>query len=91
MTTAFLVSNNGGVASMSKNLRETINYYASFFDPKTSYIEDLRIQSSHGLTDPMTVIDPLNRQNNVTKSAFRIGEIQEVFKGIYKLIINYEG
>lgn len=34
----------------------------------------------------MTVIDPLNKANNTTRSAFRIREIQDVFKRAYTFI-----
>jgi len=38
------------------------------------------------MMDPMTVIDSLNKTNNTTRSAFRITEIQEVFKKAYELL-----
>jgi hypothetical protein len=34
----------------------------------------------------MIVIDPLNVSNNTTRNAFRISEIQEVFRNTHKLI-----
>ncbi len=38
------------------------------------------------MIDPMTVIDPLNKVNNTTRSAFRIKEVQDVFKRAYTFI-----
>ena len=40
------------------------------------------------MSEPMTVIDPLNKMNNTTRNAFRIKNIQEVFKKAYSFLID---
>lgn len=75
---------------MSKNLREFLNYFGSFFDPQAVMIDNLQLNNVHNLMDPMTVVDPLNKMNNVTKSAFRIRDIQVVFQDAYQLIVTNE-
>lgn len=42
------------------------------------------------LMDPMTVVDPNNKMNNITRSAFRIGDIQERFRITYGEIATNE-
>jgi hypothetical protein len=88
MTSAFL--NICGVSSMSKNLRELLNYYGQYFKPQETVIHNRQIHNSSCLIDPMTVIDPHNHSNNVTRSAFRIRDIQEIFKRAYLFIVNNE-
>ena len=39
------------------------------------------------LSDPMTVIDPHNLANNVTRSAFRICDIKEIFYKSFEYLI----
>jgi len=76
---------------MSKNLREILNYYGSYFDPQTTMIEDIELRQIPNLTsDPMTVLDPLNKLNNITKSAFRVRDIQIIFKSAFQLLIDNE-
>jgi hypothetical protein len=90
MTSAFL-KKFSEVTSKSKNLREFLNYFGSFFDPGSIIIKDqnlIKVMSSPLNNDPMTVIDPLNELNNTTRSAFRIKDIQEIFKQAFQQIIN---
>lgn len=77
MTSAFLKLYGGVVSSMSKNLQEILNYYGFYFKPEYQIIQNLEFISvaPQLLADPMTVIDPHNSLNNVTRSAFRIREI----------------
>lgn len=84
MTSTFL-AHCGEVDSMSKNLSEVLHYFGSYFDPQTTYIEDFKLLSAGPgvLSDPMTVWDPLNKLNNITRSAFRIKDIQQIFKNAF--------
>lgn len=41
------------------------------------------------LTDPMTVIDPHNLMNNVTRSAFRIQDIKGIFYLGFEYLITH--
>ena len=41
------------------------------------------------LTDPMTVIDPHNLMNNVTRSSFRIQDIKVIFYRGFEFLINH--
>ena len=75
MTSAFLRMFSE-IKSVSKNLLEFLNYFGSYFDPATTVIENQEFNKKHHhLPDPMTIIDPLNKFNNTTRSAFRIKEI----------------
>ena len=85
MTSAFLTRFKE-VESMSKNLTELLNYFGSYFDPQTTMIVDQRFVAVAPMVEPMTVTDPLNKQNNTTRSAFRIKDIQDVFKRAYKFL-----
>ena len=69
---------------MSKNLLEFLRYFGFFFDTDTTIVENQDFIKVHTiLSDPMTVIDPLCKGNNTTRSSFRIKEIQEIFKRAY--------
>jgi DNA polymerase sigma len=75
MTSAFL-SKFSQVQSVSKNLVELLRYFGYFFDPEIIIVDNQDfIPQVCSLVDPMTVIDPLNKINNTTRSAFRIKEI----------------
>eukprot|EP00347_Sterkiella_histriomuscorum_P003090 403365629 len=86
MTSAFL-HKFSEVQSVSKNLVEFLRYFGYFFDPETVIVDcqDFLTQNCP-MIDPMTVIDPLNKVNNTTRSAFRIKEVQDVFKRAYTFI-----
>lgn len=73
---------------MSKNLREILNYYGQYFNPQKIMIEDQELRGIPSITttDPMTVLDPLDKRNNITRSAFRIRDIQEIFIGAFNLL-----
>jgi DNA polymerase sigma len=90
MTSAFLKM--FGTPSMSKNLRELLNYFGNFFEPSLTVIEsNLDLQSvQQPLCEPMTVVDPLNEHNNVTRSAFNIKQIQAIFKAAFTTLITQE-
>ena len=61
--------------SMGKNLREMLNYYGNYFQPKINALNGEKFFFPDLCDDPMTVIDPLNPSNNTTRTAYRIGEI----------------
>jgi DNA polymerase sigma len=90
MTSAFL-KHFGGVQSMSKNLQEILNYYGFFFNPQETIINaSLDIISANMLlSDPMTVIDPHNQMNNVTRSAFRIHDIKGIFYRSFEYLMSH--
>lgn len=82
-----------GTPSTSKNLRELLNYYGNFFNPSKTIVSTNGLnsdQSHQCLPDPVTVIDPLNEKNNITRSSFRIRDIQQIFKEGYNMLINNE-
>ena len=73
---------------MSKNILEFLRYFGFFFHTETTIVENQDfIKVSTILSDPMTVIDPLSKGNNTTRSSFRIKEIQEIFKRAYQLLM----
>ena len=76
---------------MSKNLQEILNYYGFFFNPQETIINaSLDIISANMLlSDPMTVIDPHNLMNNVTRSAFRIQDIKGIFYRGFEYLITH--
>ena len=58
---------------MGKNLTEFFNYYGNFFDPAQTGIDgECYYPLMGGELDPIVVLDPLNRVNNTTRTAFRI-------------------
>ena len=73
MTSVFLRQYCAGITSVSKNMREFLNYFGQYYDPMTTIVADTIYSST--LQDSMTVIDPLNKSNNLTRSAFKITEI----------------
>ena len=75
---------------MSKNLREILCYFGLYFDPSVIMIDDLQLKGVPPLSEPMTVVDPLNKLNNITKGAFRIKDIQTIFNSCYQFLISKE-
>jgi hypothetical protein len=85
MASTFLYTNNA--FSMGKNLVEFLNYYGNYFNPQVTGCSGEDYILTLGNTDPIIVLDPLNPNNNTTRNAFRIGEIQQLFKKAHALIL----
>lgn len=85
MTSTFLYTNNA--FSMGKNLTEFLNYYGNFFNPMISGLNGENFMLNLNSTDPLTVLDPLNPNNNTTRNAFRIKEILQLFKKAHALLM----
>ncbi len=86
MTSTFLNLQNTN--SMAKNLTEFLNYFGNYFNPKSTQLDGNLFYPIYEIRqDPLIVNDPLNLQNNTTRNAFRINEIQEVFRKAHELIV----
>lgn len=80
MTSTFLEEYGASSFSMSKNLSEFLNFFGNYFNPNKVGMngkEFFPLQAK-GNTVPehMVVLDILNKNNNTTKSAFRIWDIK---------------
>jgi DNA polymerase sigma len=88
MTSTFLNLNK--IQAMAKNLKEFLNYYGNYFNPQQTSLNGETFQAINIFevrTDPMIVNDPLNQHNNTTRNAYRISEIQHVFRIAHQLIV----
>lgn len=86
MTSTFLSTCSSN--QMGKNLTEFLNYYANYFNPNATALNGSVFYPILGMSqDPMVVVDPLNQMNNTTRNAFRIREIQQVFRQAHKEIM----
>ncbi|CDW72233.1 UNKNOWN [Stylonychia lemnae] len=84
MVSAFL-NKFGNYSTPSQSLFEFLRYFGYYFDAETVMIDNQDfIKTMCPMIDPMTILDPLNKANNTTRSAFRIREIQEVFKRVFE-------
>lgn len=87
MTYAFLAKYDAH--QMGKNLTALLEFYGCYFNASMTGIqENFFFNFTDMQQDPMVIIDPLNLSNNTSRTAFRIREIQDVFKSAHKIILN---
>jgi DNA polymerase sigma len=73
------------------DLIEFFRFYSERFKPETMMIninDPIIFVRTSALfsTDPLTIIDPLNSENNPARGAYRIKEILEVFHTAFQVL-----
>jgi len=77
--------------SLSRNLSGFLHFYGVGFKPHLFYLNGDQIHfcddpENRPFEDPFIVLDPLDSSNNISRSAFRIRDIQRALVKAFKII-----